>query len=211
MSTANQKIETKKPRIPHQPAISIIIPIYNVAQYLRNTLQSVLQQSFTDWELLLVDDASTDGSLEIAQSFAEQDTRIQIFPLSENTPEELGIPSNIGLKHAKGKYITFLDSDDIYLPNFLETLYQHSEIFEEVDIAMIRYQIYYLNKGKKQHCYPDDWAWNHLFWPQLGNRQDRSKVHYVSINHIRSCIRYRNGGTDNQAWGKIQAFYIFFG
>ncbi|WGK69682.1 glycosyltransferase family 2 protein [Candidatus Haliotispira prima] len=191
-----------------QPAISVIVPIYDVEECLERTLQSVLEQSFGDWELILVDDASGDGSLEIARSFERKDARVRVFSLPQNSPGGAATPSNIGLKHAKGKYVAFLDSDDLYFPDFLETLYRHSEIFENVDVAMVRYQIYYLDKDREQVCYPDAWSWLNLIHPKLGSRHQRQKVRYVRLDRTRSCIRHRDRG---RAWSRVQAFHLFSG
>ena len=91
------------------PKISIIIPVYNAEKYLRNCLDSVLNQSFADWEMLLVDDGSTDASPSICDEYAAKDGRIRVFH-----KENGGVSSarNLGLDNAKGEYITFIDSDD---------------------------------------------------------------------------------------------------
>ena len=89
--------------------ISIIIPVYNVKLYLDNCIQSVIQQSYTDFECILVDDGSTDGSSEICDQWAEKDNRIIIVHQPNG-----GVSSarNKGLEQAKGEYICFIDSDD---------------------------------------------------------------------------------------------------
>ncbi|MEQ2455820.1 glycosyltransferase family 2 protein [Flavonifractor hominis] len=100
------------------PEVSIIIPVYNKSVYLRNTLHSVYQQSFSDYEVILVDDGSTDDSLEIAREFAERDARIHIL-----TGANGGVSAarNRGLQAAKGKWIQFLDADDLLLPDYLSS------------------------------------------------------------------------------------------
>ena len=103
------------------PAISIIIPVYNKAAYLKDCLFSVLGQTFTDFELILVDDCSTDESRDICEDFAFQDPRVRFLPLEKN----LGASGarNQGLAAAKGGYISFIDADDRVEPNLLERLY----------------------------------------------------------------------------------------
>lgn len=101
------------------PSVSIITPLYNCFEYLEKTLQSVLDQTFQDWELIMVDDCSTDGSFEIAKAFAKQDERINILQLRENSGA--AVARNKGTEAAKGRYIAFLDSDDVWLPHKLET------------------------------------------------------------------------------------------
>lgn len=108
-------------RYDHQPIISVIIPVYNSALYLREALSSILQQSFTDYEVLCVDDASTDRSLEILKEFAGMDQRFQI--LVNTARSGAAISRNIGLSRAKGEYIIFLDSDDVFYENLLMSAY----------------------------------------------------------------------------------------
>ncbi|MDR0298917.1 MAG: glycosyltransferase [Streptococcaceae bacterium] len=111
--------------------ISIIIPVYNSEKFLRRTLQSVLEQSYQNFELLLIDDGSTDGSGQICDDFASKDLRVKVFHM-----ENSGISSaqNKGLDEAKGAYITFCDNDDIYHPQYLEVLAYALEN-TEADIA----------------------------------------------------------------------------
>ena len=98
--------------------ISIITPSYNCKQVFKATFDSVLSQTFKDWEWIIVDDCSTDGSYEYIKELAKDDKRIVVL----QTPKNGGsaVARNIGLRHAKGRYITFLDSDDLLDPNYLE-------------------------------------------------------------------------------------------
>lgn len=89
--------------------ISIVVPVYNAASYIGETLQSVLRQSFADWELVIVDDGSTDGSRELLDAYAARDARIRCVCQDHQGP---GIARNRGLAEAKGLYLTFLDADD---------------------------------------------------------------------------------------------------
>ena len=100
--------------------VSIIIPVYNVEAYLTECLDSVVNQTFRDMEIILVDDGSTDNSPEIMQAFAEKDSRIKII-----TQPNRGVSAarNTGLRAASGEYILFVDSDDTILPETVETLY----------------------------------------------------------------------------------------
>ena len=95
---------------------SIIIPLYNKADYIAETLKSVLNQTYCDYEVIVVNDSSTDNSLEVASSF--QDERIHIY-----TKENEGVSAarNYGIMHAKYDYIAFLDADDIWMPDKLST------------------------------------------------------------------------------------------
>ncbi len=101
------------------PYFSIIVPVYNVAPYLREALDSVLAQTFTDWECLCVDDGSTDGSGKVLDAYAKRDVRFKVF-----RKENSGVSSarNYALKKAQGKYLFFLDSDDCIAPECLKVL-----------------------------------------------------------------------------------------
>lgn len=104
-----------------EPVISIIIPIYNVEKYLKRCLDSVEKQIYTNLEIILINDGSTDSSLTIAKEYAKRDGRIKIF--SEKNCG-LSAARNLGLKHATGKYITFIDSDDYVSKDYVLYLYK---------------------------------------------------------------------------------------
>ena len=111
--------------------ISIIIPIFNTEQYLPRCIESVLSQRYSDFELILVDDGSTDASGAICDSYSERDHRIRVFH-----KENGGVSSarNLGLEKARGEWIYFVDSDDELLPDGLRVLTDC--ISDEVDIVM---------------------------------------------------------------------------
>ena len=112
--------------------ISIIVPIYNTDCYLRQCLDSIINQSYKNFEVLLVNDGSVDDSAMICKEFAEKDSRIRYFE-----KENGGVSSarNLGLKNVKGNYITFVDSDDWVEENYLEVLYNALKE-NEVDISI---------------------------------------------------------------------------
>jgi len=101
--------------------VSIIIPVYNTEQYLRECLDSVLKQTFKDFECICINDCSTDNSYSILEEYAKKDDRFVLINLAENKGQ--GNARNQGIKIAKGKYITFIDSDDWIKENHIETLY----------------------------------------------------------------------------------------
>ena len=98
--------------------VSIIIPTYNTEKFIGLTLQSVQNQSYKNWEIILVDDASTDKTVEIINSFAGKDNRIKLFQLAKNSGN--GVARNVALEKATGKYIAYLDADDLWFPSKLE-------------------------------------------------------------------------------------------
>jgi len=100
------------------PAVTVVMPAYNVAPYIGEAIQSVLAQSFADLELLVIDDGSTDDSRAIAEQYARHDRRVRVLRKPNG-----GISSarNLGLQAASGALIAILDSDDVWLPGYLET------------------------------------------------------------------------------------------
>lgn len=101
------------------PLVSIITPCYNADLTIAKTIESVIVQSYSNWEMLIVDDCSTDKSKMKIDGFVKKNSRIKYF----NTDHPSGSPSlprNIGIENAKGKYIAFLDADDLWLPDKLE-------------------------------------------------------------------------------------------
>ena len=105
--------------------ISVIIPVYNVENYWHVCLNSILEQSYGDFEIICIDDASTDSSLEILEYFAKKDSRVKI--LKNNSNRGPGFSRNRGLDVAEGKYISFLDGDDWFSPDAFETLIKKAE------------------------------------------------------------------------------------
>jgi glycosyltransferase involved in cell wall biosynthesis len=108
------------------PKISIIVPTYNSGRFIRRTILSVLSQFYTDWELLIIDDSSTDNTEELVNEFIKRDARIKFFKTLKNSGGP-ALPKNIGLENARGEYAVFLDHDDEWLP---EKLNRQLELFD---------------------------------------------------------------------------------
>lgn len=98
--------------------VSIITPNYNCARFISQTIESVLAQTYANWEMLIVDDCSTDGSYEIALEYAAKDSRIKVFRNEQNSGA--AISRNRAIEESKGEYLAFLDSDDLWMPEKLE-------------------------------------------------------------------------------------------
>ena len=110
--------------------ISVIIPMYNAEKYIRECLISVLASKFTDYEVLVVDDCSTDNSLaEVKKIMPHFDGRLKIFSTEKNFCAP-GLPRNVGIKNAAGKYIVFVDADDMILPDALGIFFDAAEIYK---------------------------------------------------------------------------------
>lgn len=101
--------------------ISVILPVYNTEQFLGEAIESVLAQDFHDWELVIVDDGSTDSSGNIADDYAAKDSRIKVFHVENGG---LSYARNFGLSHSTGQFVTFLDSDDVLHANTLALLHK---------------------------------------------------------------------------------------
>lgn len=99
--------------------VSIIMPSYNAAKFIAASIQSVIEQTYNNWELLITDDCSKDDTVKIVEQFLEKDNRIKLFSTGKNSGA--AVARNISLQNATGKYIAFLDSDDTWISNKLET------------------------------------------------------------------------------------------
>ena len=98
--------------------VSIITPSYNCADYIGETIESVQAQSYTDWEMIIVDDCSTDDSREIVRQYADKDSRIKLHVLAQNSGA--AVARTAAMQAAVGKFMAFLDSDDLWYPDKLE-------------------------------------------------------------------------------------------
>lgn len=147
--------------INERPFISVLMPVFNAADFLHDAIKSILTQSFTHFELLIIDDGSTDESLEIAYQF--DDSRIRIIPLDRNK----GIISalNFGLSVAKGKYLARMDADDIAFPNRFEK------------------QIDFLENNSSIGCLGTDFKW-------LDEPSEKSWVQYYDAENIKISLLF---------------------
>lgn len=102
------------------PLVSVLMPTYNAATFVKRAIDSMQAQTMTNWELLAVDDCSTDNTMDVVKALAKKDTRIRVL----KTPKNGGpsVARNFGLEHARGKWIGLLDADDAYQPERLKTL-----------------------------------------------------------------------------------------
>lgn len=126
------------------PKISVIVPVYNAKKYLGWCVNSILNQTFRDFELLLVNDGSTDGSLEICNNYAALDSRVRVI-----TKENGGVSSarNQGLQEARGEYIQFVDSDDTIAPQMMERLLEAAKMYEKNLVICSSYQVAMMEDG----------------------------------------------------------------
>ena len=131
--------------------ISVIVPVYNIEKYLSRCIDSILDQTYKNWEAIFVNDGSTDNSLKILEEYKKRDKRIKII---DKKNAGSGAARNDGIENSKGEYIAFLDSDDWYEKNFLEKLYNNL-IENNSDVSMCNPKMTYDNieKNSKINTY----------------------------------------------------------
>ena len=172
------------------------MPVYNVGKYLRESLDCVLSQTLTDFELLCVDDGSTDGSMSILNEYEEKDKRVRVLTQKN---EGAGAARNAGLKEAKGEYLAFLDSDDLYEPDMLARAYDCARK-ADADVAVFRCDRFIEDVKKAVPCLEsirrdlipsrepfagEDIKWN-IFFSFLGWPWDKLfKREFVSDNKLK--------------------------
>jgi len=128
------------------PFFSIVIPTFNRSTFIENTALSVLHQSFQDFEIIIVDDGSTDDTVNKLDVLQEEHGAKIRYLFQEN--EERGKARNVGIKNATGTYIVFLDSDDLMQENHLETLYQHIQSQKNLVFLATKYELCTLETGE---------------------------------------------------------------
>lgn len=124
-----------------RPLVSIVTPLFNSEKFVADTIDSVVSQSYSNWEMIIVDDCSSDGSVEIVLGYKEKEERIRFFQLNENSGS--GIARNKAIEESKGRYIAFLDSDDIWTPDKLE---KHIKYMQTVGAVFSHTSYGYLNE-----------------------------------------------------------------
>lgn len=180
------------------PLISVIVPVYQVQDYLAECIDSLLVQTYTNLEILLVDDGSTDSSGEICDRYAAKDDRVRVIHQENQGPS---VARNAGLDSAEGEYIAFVDSDDVALPDFIEALYALLDKYQ-ADIAACAYiecRTDEMRGTGKKHCNESEicmtaeqmlrqwhgrykkWetvVWNKLYRKGIFDRKRETAVHF---------------------------------
>lgn len=129
-----------------EPLVSIVIPVYNSERYLRQCLDSIIEQTWKKLDIVCVNDGSADKSLDILNSYAEEDNRIKVFT-KQNEGKGAASARNVGLKNAVGEYVMFLDSDDFFEPDMIETLVGKA-MTTEAEVVICRGQTFDDEKQK---------------------------------------------------------------
>jgi len=162
----------------HKPKVSVIIPSYNSEKHLQKAVDSVINQTLKQIEIILIDDGSTDKTATLLQQYKMKDNRVEVYTHPKNLG--LGPARNTGIKQANGEYISFLDSDDYFHLNFLESLYEKASA-EDLEILQAQYVIHASDEKK---VLPQD---------------------MIPFAHPISGIDYYNEGIliEPQAWSKL--------
>ncbi len=183
-----------------EPKISIIIPVYNVEKYLRECLDSCINQTLADIEIICVDDASPDNSIKILEEYQQQDSRIKIFRHEKN--KNLGAARNTGLKNATGKYIWFIDSDDYIDKKACQILY---DAIKEFDVDMLCFSaLKFMDAEKKRQFIYDKYYHqgvqiNKIYHPKTNWKEIRflnlnvSACMYLTKRSVIQNFRFREG------------------
>lgn len=168
------------------PSVSVIVTVYNCECYIEACLQSLLQQTLLNFELLVIDDASTDQSWVICQQLAQYDARIKLFRMGTNSGP--GMARNRGLQEATGRFLTFVDGDDMVEPEYLKTLYQQA-IRQRADVV---------SGGSKNYCQQEDGTYLLEEVPRM-----TETVWTLSENPVQRIELMLKNSTSVSSWGNI--------
>lgn len=164
--------------------ISIIIPVYNVPEYIGECLDSVTAQSYHDIEILLVDDGSTDGSGRICDEYASRDSRIKVLHRRNGGPS---VARNAALDECRGEYVTFIDADDVVSPQYIEILYNNLKK-HNADISTVTYSRFCKvpkppegNTGGKMYRFNGIGALEHVLYQNILDSGTWGKMYDISL------------------------------
>lgn len=160
--------------------ISVIVPIYNVEKYLNKCINSIIEQTYQNIEIILVDDGSNDSSEKICDEYAKKDKRVKVIHKKNGGVSEA---RNFGIENSNGKYIAFIDSDDYITNDYIEYLYR---ILKEnkADISCCNFEYVYSDKENKK----------------IDNQQDNVYI-YNQLEALKELLYQRN--IDTSLWGKL--------
>ena len=221
-----------------EPLISIITPNYNCAAYIAQTIESVLAQTYKNWEMLIQDDSSSDDSMSIALSYAQKDPRIKVEVNKSNVGT--AISRNNAIRRSQGEYLAFLDSDDLWVPTKLEkqisfmlanncefsyACYEHINGDGKSLLVQAKATKHLTYKKLLLHCwtgcltvvYKQNLS-NKIYGPVLKNCNDHGlflKVmpqfkNAMGIDECLALYRIREGSISRKKVGKLKSFYQLF-
>ena len=167
------------------PIFSIIIPAYNADKVLNKAIESVLNQNFELFELIIIDDGSQDNTKNIAYKYAAEDSRIHVLVQSN-----CGASSarNKGIEYAKGQYIMFLDSDDRYKANYLSTIY--GDLLQNTELTIVGFDIYKNGNKYNKICY-------------ISNGEDHGEEKITIVQYLEFMLQYHDQAYWGANWNKV--------
>ncbi len=154
------------------PEISIILPTYNGSEYIHESIDSILQQTYTDWELIIVDDCSIDSTTEIVERYVKKDARIRY--IRNNSNLKLPATLNVGFSYALGKYLTWTSDDNRYYPNALLAMYGYLEKNPDIPMVCAKMDIFDERTGECKSSF------------------DYDPITIIFTNCVGACFLYRN-------------------
>lgn len=186
------------------PSVSVVMPAYNAAKYLREAIDSILAQTYTDFEFIIINDGSTDDTRAIIQSYDDP----RIVYLENETNSGICVTLNKGLDAARGRYIARMDADDISLPERLAIQVQYMDAHP--DIAVCGTDIQVFGEGLKDYVFqqihsPEDCVAGLLFNPCLAHPSVIIRRSILEANHLRYNDEFR-GLEDFELWWNISKF-----
>ena len=179
--------EAAEPR----PKVSVVVTCHNLARYLGAAIRSVQSQDLEDWECIVVDDASTDGTVGVTKVYTDADKRIRY----SRTPENLGLPGarNFGWRQSKGRYVIFLDADDMLADHALATCAAALDAKPDIHIATGHLDVV---DEQGQNRRRNDWPGDQFEW--YGQMAHMNQIHYASM--MRREVLERSGGYRERDW-----------
>jgi len=169
--------------------VSIIVPVYNVKPYLAEALDSILNQTYNDIEVIIINDGSTDGSAEICEAYVKQDSRIRLI---HQANKGLSSARNAGLDVMTGDIVAFLDSDDAYSPDYINLMIR-AMICEQADIVVCKYTNHYTNDRMTA----------------TGNEKVSPLATEGGYNRTQALSAYLDGSINTAVWNKIYKRYLW--
>lgn len=174
----------------NQTSISVIMPVYCAEKYVGEAMKSILNQTFQDFELLVIDDKGGDGSIDIVRAF--RDSRIKV--LENDCNRGIAYATNVGLSHAKGKYIALMDDDDIAMEDRLQLEYDYLESHPDIDVVgggdiSVDETGKIMSYRREVICNPERIKAELLFRDRIHNATSMYRKKFVERNHL----RYREG------------------
>jgi teichuronic acid biosynthesis glycosyltransferase TuaG len=189
-----------------EPLISIVIPTYNMEEHIAETLNSVIAQTFQNWEAIVVDDASTDRTAEIVQDLCLQDPRIRYIRLAENSNLP-AVGRNRGIKEADGSYVAFLDHDDLWEPKKLER--QISAMNSDPSIGMVHSHLWVVRNGNR--------FWGPLYLPapkfSIANTTTLAKRNMIQCSSVlirKSILDEVNGFEESPGLRAVEDYHLWY-